>query len=80
MPKKMPPPPPRQIIDWRFTYTAIIYLTKNVLLSNVSKLICMKDIKEYSLQLYRDVFGMLIHFPVYYSITSMYTPGHSLSS
>lgn len=79
MPKKMPPP--RQITDWRFTiYTVIIYINKNVLLSNVSELISMKDITEYSLQLNRDVFGMLIHYPVYYSITSMFTPGHSLSS
>lgn len=78
MPKKMPPP--RQITYWRFTiYTAIIYITKNVLLSNVSKLNCMKDIKEYSLQLNPDAFGMLTHYPVC-CITSMYTPGHSLSS
>jgi len=79
MPKKMAPP--RQIIDWRFTiHTAIIYITKNVLLSNVSKLICTKDIKEYSQKLNHDVFDMLIHYPMYYSTTSMYTPGHSLSS
>ena len=65
----------------RFTIcTVIIYITKNVFLTYFSKLICMKDINEYSLQLNCDVSGMLTHYPVYYSITSMYTPGHSLSS